>query len=294
MSTNPALTNPAQSADPRSPAPLHAAQRGASGVASARDGVRNAGSSAGAPEAESGAPWSMHASVAEYFSAQSRPPATPRQGIQWEIGDIGREILERLVDTKAPDEELASAAAQLEAVAAHLRRFDHGRRYGDQSYWDEDSDGRPATGHIDYSPVIGRSNPIAPNIAFEFGPDGVTARLRFGSAYEGPPGCVHGGMLASVFDETMGVAQSVGGSPGMTASLTVDYRSPVPLHSSLICRARLDRTEGRKLFTTATLHRVDPSDGTEILCAEARGLFISIDFAQMAEKASNGTESVTD
>jgi hypothetical protein len=44
--------------------------------------------------------------------------------------------------------------------------------------------------------------------------------VTFGSAYEGPPGCVHGGYVAAAFDEMLGFVQSLGGNPGMTARLT--------------------------------------------------------------------------
>ena len=39
---------------------------------------------------------------------------------------------------------------------------------------------------------------------------------RVGPAYEGPPGCVHGGFIAAAFDEVLGSTQSLSGSPGMT------------------------------------------------------------------------------
>ena len=32
---------------------------------------------------------------------------------------------------------------------------------------------------------------------------------RFGAAYEGPPGSVHGGIIAAAFDEVLGMTQSL-------------------------------------------------------------------------------------
>jgi acyl-coenzyme A thioesterase PaaI-like protein len=99
---------------------------------------------------------------------------------------------------------------------------------------------------------------------------GVVGDVVFGSAYEGPPGCVHGGFIAASFDEVLGFAQSMGGQPGMTARLQISYRSPTPLHRPLRFVGRIDRVEGRKIHTSATLHHGDT------LCAEAEGLFVSM------------------
>ena len=89
-------------------------------------------------------------------------------------------------------------------------------------------------------------------------------------SYEGPPGCVHGGFIAAAFDEVLGVAQSLSGNPGMTVNLSVDYRSPTPLEQPLVFRGRIKNIDGRKIWTTGTLHH------GEVLCAEASGLFISM------------------
>ena len=55
----------------------------------------------------------------------------------------------------------------------------------------------------------------------------------FGPAYEGPPGCVHGGYIAAAFDELLGCTQTMTGAPGMTANLSIDYRTPTPLETEL-------------------------------------------------------------
>jgi acyl-coenzyme A thioesterase PaaI-like protein len=99
----------------------------------------------------------------------------------------------------------------------------------------------------------------------------------FGAAYEGPPGCVHGGYVAAAFDEVLGSTQSLSGSPGMTGRLTVSYRSPTPLETDLRFIGWLERVDGRKIFTRGELWADDR------LCAEAEGLFISIRAGQFAD-----------
>jgi acyl-coenzyme A thioesterase PaaI-like protein len=122
--------------------------------------------------------------------------------------------------------------------------------------------------------LIGLSNALSPPIELRAGDDlrTVHGRAVFGSAYEGPPGCVHGGYVAAAFDEVLGFANSLSGTPGMTGTLTVRYRRPTPLHTELRFEGRYDRSEGRKIFTTGQLF------AGETLCAEADGLFISVDF----------------
>jgi acyl-coenzyme A thioesterase PaaI-like protein len=130
---------------------------------------------------------------------------------------------------------------------------------------------------FDHSPMIGRANPLAPPITLEISEDLVVGRVVFGSAYEGPPGCVHGGYVACAFDEILGAAQTFSGAPGMTARLTVDYRKPTPLHTELRFEGRYDRTEGRKVFTTGVVYAGD------LLTAEAEGLFVSIAAERFAQ-----------
>lgn len=62
----------------------------------------------------------------------------------------------------------------------------------------------------------------------------------------------------------------------MTGTLSIRYRRPTPLHTDLRFEASLDRKEGRKLFTTGRLYAGDD------LCAEAEGLFITVDFSKIA------------
>jgi acyl-coenzyme A thioesterase PaaI-like protein len=201
-------------------------------------------------------------------------PVSPARQEMRRLAAAGREVIERLVATTAPEDVLHRAADLLQEASALLGEWPQGRVY--EGYAESANAGDPHA-FFDHSPLQGVSNPLAPPVQLEVADGVVHGRVRFGSAYEGPPGSVHGGYVAAAFDEVLGVAQSLGGSPGMTGTLTIRYRKPTPLHTDLRFEARLEWQEGRKIFCTGELY------AGELLCAEAEGIFISVDIARMAE-----------
>ncbi|HVC71846.1 MAG TPA: PaaI family thioesterase [Acidimicrobiales bacterium] len=139
------------------------------------------------------------------------------------------------------------------------------------------------------SPVIGFANPVAPPVVVR-AVDGVLyGEAWFDYQYEGPPTCVHGGVIAMVFDEMLGAANILSGNPGMTGTLTIRYRKPTPLLSALRLEAKFLRREGRKIFTSGTIHHGDD------LTAEAEGIFIEMvpqRFMQMVAENSDSPEAI--
>lgn len=139
-----------------------------------------------------------------------------------------------------------------------------------------------------YSPVIGERNPVSPPVHMwkeHLAPDSdahgtfeIHGAATLGAPYNGPPGSVHGGVIAAVFDELLGSTAVVNEVAGFTGTLTVVYRSPTPLDEPLTMRAWIDRVEGRKTFAAGELHHA----GT--LCAEAEGIFIGFDPGAFAER----------
>jgi len=199
---------------------------------------------------------------------------SPQRAEMRRMADAMRLVIERLVATKAPAEELEQAATALEDIAARLEPYPRGHVFG--GFGETANSGDPHA-HFDHSPIIGRANPLAPPLELGIVDGQVVGRAVFGSAYEGPPGAVHGGHVAAAFDELLGMAQSLGGNPGMTGTLTVRYRRPHPLHTEIRFEAELVRVEGRKIFTVGRSF----ADGE--LRAEAEGIFISVDFSKIAE-----------
>ena len=220
---------------------------------------------------------------------------TPRRTEERRLAAAMREVIDRLVSTTATTEELARAADELEALAALLGSYPTGQTY--QGFAESANAGQETAGlqpgdpewyaFFDHSPFIGLANPLSPPVHLEYRGDRVIGTVTFGAAYEGPPGCVHGGYVAAVFDELLGATQSLSGDQGMTAHLGVDYRRPTPLGAPLTLEGWFDRREGRKIYARAAMY----ADGE--LTAEAYGLFIAFDREKFAAllAARNDAES---
>ncbi|KAM9783206.1 acyl-coenzyme A thioesterase THEM4 [Neosynchiropus ocellatus] len=96
--------------------------------------------------------------------------------------------------------------------------------------------------------------------------------LQLGHLLEGPPGHVHGGAVATIMDEVMGSLATYIAGPCLTANLNVNYRSPVPLGSTVLLQSSLVKREGRKLSLTC---QITSPDGSK-LHTEATALFLVI------------------
>ncbi|KAA0234745.1 MAG: PaaI family thioesterase [Actinobacteria bacterium] len=198
--------------------------------------------------------------------------ATPRRAAMRRLAKEMRDVIEHLVSTTATTRELEQAADELEVIAAGFRRLPRGQTYEGfaeaANAGPEPFDDAERFAFFDHSPFIGAANPMAPPMRLRHEGQRVVGEVTFGSAYEGPPGCVHGGYVAGAFDELLGAAQSLSGVQGMTARLITNYRRPTPLHTPLMLEGRVDRIEGRKIFAVGTMRDAD------MLTAEAEGLFV--------------------
>jgi acyl-coenzyme A thioesterase PaaI-like protein len=105
------------------------------------------------------------------------------------------------------------------------------------------------------------------------------AEVTLGAAFEGAPGRSHGGIVAAIFDETMGIVLALEQTAAYTGTLSVTYRAGTPVGSLLRCRCSLDHREGRKLFITGELRAGD------LLCAEAEAIFITVEPERFAQGA---------
>ncbi len=207
---------------------------------------------------------------------QEPPPSGQRTA--WHRLAAGmRAVNEALMDMDASEQDLEAAAEALHQFAENLEKTRTGRQHWG---FGESAPAGTTRAMMDRSPIVGLGNPVAPPLVFGVEGDQVVGRGRFGLQYEGPPNSVHGGFVAAALDELLGMAQSLSGKAGMTGTLTVRYRKPTPLHTDLTLTARVEKVEGRKIFTSGEVRAGD------MLCAEAEGIFISVDFQAVFAQTS--------
>jgi acyl-coenzyme A thioesterase PaaI-like protein len=98
----------------------------------------------------------------------------------------------------------------------------------------------------------------------------VTARCTVPGMFQGPPGRVHGGVVAVIVDELMGTVVRVTERRAFTARLQVQFRAPAPVEVELTFRAWVHDVVGRKIEIRAEGH------AGEVLFVEADALFIEV------------------
>jgi acyl-coenzyme A thioesterase PaaI-like protein len=74
------------------------------------------------------------------------------------------------------------------------------------------------------------------------------ARIWFGPETEGPPGHAHGGSIAAVMDEALGLAAWAEGYPVVVGNLNVSFRAMLPLQKVVTLESRVVSVEGRKVM----------------------------------------------
>jgi acyl-coenzyme A thioesterase PaaI-like protein len=203
-----------------------------------------------------------------------------------------RPIIAMTVAGSLDDDAMADAARAIESVSDRLvAKAGPGRSPRQQP-----DVSRPPQEFFPTSPITGMINPLSPPVRVEVvdGVDGgypeIVAAANFDYPYEGPPTCVHGGVIAETFDEVLGAANMVAGNPAMTGTLTIRYRKPTPLRTDLRIVARCTGRDGRKIHTWAAMFHGD------LMTAEAEGIFIEVAparFVAIAEGNADGTDPAT-
>jgi acyl-coenzyme A thioesterase PaaI-like protein len=109
--------------------------------------------------------------------------------------------------------------------------------------------------------------------------DDIYMLLSLGYRLNGHPGIAHGGVLATIIDEGMGILVGINKRLGlvagkgntMTAYLNVTYVKPVATPQTVLVSARLKEVKGQKHFLEATI-----KNGKGELLSKAEALFVVI------------------
>jgi uncharacterized protein (TIGR00369 family) len=118
----------------------------------------------------------------------------------------------------------------------------------------------------------GPANPAGLQLEFLLAEDGAAVCLTtVPDRFDGHPGYLHGGIIATLLDEAMSKAVRACGLTAMTGRIEIDYLRPVPSGAQLRMEGRIVRSEGRKHWTEA---RILNARGTAL--AQAKGIFIEV------------------
>ena len=165
------------------------------------------------------------------------------------LADVVRRVVHGTRVTTVSAEDEAKAKALIAEAAAILE----GSTY-DGPYWqtgltaiEQFAPSNDLGQLFRYSPAFGKDNPVAPNVQLEIDGDRIRGVARFEAPYGGPPwSLTHGGILALVYDDVLGMAAMLGAGGGLTAQLQVNYRKPTPLHETIEIEAWMEQHDGRK------------------------------------------------
>jgi uncharacterized protein (TIGR00369 family) len=126
----------------------------------------------------------------------------------------------------------------------------------------------------------GGANPRGMRLAFDPDPERrrIVGRFRLGAEYQGGPGFIHGGIIATVLDEAMGKVSRFSDVRAVTAELTVEYLKPVRVDQEIRVEAFESQREGRHLF-----HQGEIRDTAGELLARGRGRFVVVDRAKFTQ-----------
>lgn len=197
-----------------------------------------------------------------------RPPVrTDRHDALEVLTASVRRLVEASVATGLGADELRTVAADVDRVADRLVAALDEDPWVARSYGPGLAD---VTSLMGINPAIGVCNPLAPVVRVDIAEDAsVSGAVRFTLPHVGPPHRAHGGVVASLFDQLLGIAAIAAGSPGMTRSLSVTYRRATPLHADLPIEARIDAVDGRTSRASGVIRGVDGR-----VTAEAEATFV--------------------
>ncbi|MCF2526429.1 PaaI family thioesterase [Yinghuangia soli] len=193
----------------------------------------------------------------------------------YELAERVRDLVEAVVLTDVDPAARAAAAARIAQVTEDLRAAQRAKDSVVQLV-------RHPNGRYEHLTQAGsgRLNPQAPRVEYlnlptppEPGetpePVEIRGRVTLTAQHGGPPGRVHGGVVATVLDQILGVAASASGPAGFTVGLEIRYRKATPYDVPLELAARFDRRVGRKTFATAEIR------AGGVVTAEATAVFVT-------------------
>ena len=202
-------------------------------------------------------PYDPDSQEATYWQARQR------------LASATRALNEKLVSTDIDPELAAALTEKIEGLAAELRQAQQVTGLVDMAK-------RGQRGTIDdvmgeLVSVGGRSHPCSPELRWQEASNRITGTVKFGQAFEGPPGHVHGGWVAGVLDHLMGMTHVRTGHPGMTGGLSVRYLKPTPLNQVIEVSAQATELDDKRTEVKAEMRFGETTTAT------AEAIFVRVD-----------------
>jgi acyl-coenzyme A thioesterase PaaI-like protein len=135
--------------------------------------------------------------------------------------------------------------------------------------------------------ACGARNDSGLRLAFQREGDAVVTEFTPTQAFQGFPGVVHGGILATLLDETLNRTAMVEGRWTMTGRLDVRYRAPALIGQTLRVTAHPLSSRARMIQATGEIRLKEPP---HTLIASAEGLFLPITDAYQRDASARFPE----
>ena len=202
-------------------------------------------------------PYDPDSQEATYWQARQR------------LASATRVLNEKLVSADIDPELAAALTEKIEGLTAELSQAQQVTGLVDMAK-------RGQRGTIDdvmgeLVSVGGRSHPCSPELRWQEASNRITGTVKFGQAFEGPPGHVHGGWVAGVLDHLMGMTHVRTGHPGMTGGLSVRYLKPTPLNQVIEVSAQATELDDKRTEVKAEMRFGETTTAT------AEAIFVRVD-----------------
>ena len=198
------------------------------------------------------------------------PAPSSRALLHRELGASLAQLNGQLLRLDASEEDLRGYIDQVKSLQAAVAQHDQ-RDYSTILRRLHDGEGHAddVTDLVDFEILSGKASAMSPPLELWLEEGKVRGRATFGLAFQGPPGRVHGGVLALALDIVLAKTQDLVEQIGVTGTLNIRYRAGTPLQTPVEFEARPVRIEGRKLICEGSVW----VNGQQTVAAE--GIWIS-------------------
>lgn len=190
--------------------------------------------------------------------------------------ELGHDFVASNLDDDLMDDVTNRLRDLVELVRSAPSRSALTRADGIRGFQSAAADSGPGAKHrlLSDSIVSGGANPMGLGAELWREDDTAFMRVTLGKAFEGAPGRAHGGILAALLDETMGLVNAMEGILAYTVQLDITYLAPAPIDEPITSHASVVGRDGRKITVEGVV------EAGELLIARATGLFVTVDTAK--------------